>query len=760
MKKLLSGLVLLAFLVPYSPVVTRTLAQGNMRASIRGFGLVAPGAGWLLLGERLYWTEKDGADWREITPQAGAMLALSADEVLAVDFLDARMGWALTSSTGGFSLARTADAGRSWDLWPLSLPLDGSLPPVASLEMDWRDPQIAQLAVKHQTGTNFDLRTGLATYDGGRTWMRTETRLAGPAEKLPAHGFAQQTMADSRSGWALWVEGECRSKADCTRTERLVRTRDGGASWQPIALPGTGVAASAREFTPGTGTGFSPRALSNTGVLTSQGFDICEIPGLNAMLTWWKSSPYYAVNLYIGGAARACANANLSKAYLGALADQGWKFIPTWVGPQAPCSIYSVRMSSDPQVAYRQGVDQANAAVNVAAGLGLTLPDKTGTVIYYDLEAYNVSDAACKEAATAFISGWTDQLEASGNIAGVYGATCSSGLDAIAALANPPEAAWLANWVHARDGYYDPQASVWNVACLPARYWTDQTRLRQYEGTHTEVWGGLGLSMDSNVLDGIVASLAGSGPVPRAVDDNSYLVRYDGWDNYQLPATLGGGYRYTSQAGQALTCKKNVNVSTVSVLAYRGPDQGKAQILVDGSLARTVDLYRAEPLWVNLRIADLPEQAHTVVVKALGTKRDASTGVEVRVSGCKFGTVTTDDLSYDFTRLGRWTARQDARLPDGWFRISATKGARLSFHITGTSFTWKTAAAPGYGMAEVLVDGIPYETVDLYQPKWSRKDILVTGMPEGDHEITIRVLRQKNPLSKGYWVGFDGFTVP
>ncbi len=750
MKTLFTGIVLLTLLASLAPAPTQ--AQSNAAASIRGFGLAAPGAGWLLFGDKLYWTDTDGADWREITPpQTG--------DILAVDFVDPDTGWTLFSSADGFSLAQTVDAGRGWDLWPVSLPLDDSLPPAAAVEMDWLDPQNARLTIKHQTGTNFDLRSSFISRDGGRTWTRDETRLAQlAAEKMIADGFAQIKMIDTRSGWALSVEGECKAKTDCTVTQRLVKTSDGGGSWQPVALPG---AASVRDIPSTTEAGFSPRALSATGVLTGQGFDVCEIPSANAMSTWWKSSPYDAVNLYIGGSMRACDNLNLSEAYLSDLAGQGWKFIPTWVGPQAPCSIFKIKMSYDPVIAYQQGVDEAVAAVNAAAALGLTLPDKTGTVIYYDLEAYNVNDAACKEAATAFISGWTDQLETSGNIAGVYGSTCTSGLDSIAALPNPPEAAWLANWVHfAPGGYYDPDASVWNVSCLSSSFWTNQTRLRQYEGSHTEVWGGLGLNIDSNVLDGIVASLAGSGPAAKVVDDNSYLIYYDGWDNYQSPAAYGGGYRYAWQAGQVLTCKKNVNVATVFVLAYRGPDQGKAQITVDGSVVKTVDLYRAEPLWVSIRIPNLPKQAHTIVVKALGTKRPASKGTQVRVTGCKFGAVYTDDLSYNFIRLGRWTAKYDARMPDGWYRLSGVKGARLSFHISGTAFTWKAAAGPWYGKAEILVDGTPVQTVDLYQPKWSLKDIQVSGLAEGDHEITIKVLRQKNPASTGFGVGFDGFSVP
>ncbi len=754
MKKLFTGLIILALLIPFTPIETTAQAQNAQSASIRGFGLAAPGAGWLLFGGKLYWTDNDGAAWREITPPQDG-------EVLAVDFMDPDTGWTLFAAPDGFSLARTFDAGRGWDLWPVSLPLDVTLPPAAAVEMDWLDSQTARLTVRHQTGTNFDLRTGFLTRNGGQTWTRDETRLSQPAAGMPfTEGFAQSKMADSRSGWALSVEGECAAKTDCAVTERLMRTFDGGQSWQPVALPGAGASASVREMPSATGAGFSPRPLSATGVLTSQGFDTCEIPSANAMLTWWKSSPYYAVNLYLGGAARACDNLNLSQAYLADLADQGWKFIPTWVGPQAPCSIFRVKMSYDPVVAYQQGADEAAAAVDAASALGLTLPDKTGTVIYYDLEAYNVNNAACKEAATAFISGWTDQIEASGNIAGVYGSTCTSGLEAIAALPNPPEAAWLANWVHISNGYYNPEASVWSVACLPASTWTNQTRLRQYEGGHTEVWGGLGLNIDSNVLDGIVATVAGSGPTPKVVDDNSYLVAYDGWGNYQLPAAFGGGYRFTSQAGQVLTCRKAVNVATVFVMTYRGPDQGKAQITVDGSVVKTVDLYRAEPLWVNIRIPDLPRQAHTIVVKALGTKRPASKGTQVRVTGCKFGANTVDDLAYGFSRIGRWNARNDARMPDGWYRLSGVKGARLTFHITGTAFTWKTAAGPWYGMAQILVDGAPYQTVDLYQPKWSLKAIQVSGLAEGDHQITIKVLHQKNPASKGFGVGFDGFSVP
>ena len=55
-------------------------------------------------------------------------------------------------------------------------------------------------------------------------------------------------------------------------------------------------------------------------------------------------------------------------------------------------------------------------------------------------------------------------------------------------------------------GYYDPNANVWNLgSCIPNTAWSNHQRIRQYEGDHDELWGGLILAIDSNVLDGVVA---------------------------------------------------------------------------------------------------------------------------------------------------------------------------------------------------------------------------------------------------------------
>jgi hypothetical protein len=352
--------------------------------------------------------------------------------------------------------------------------------------------------------------------------------------------IVEMDMVSLDAGWAKSIDSACSTDAlsdaiSCTSTVSLLQTLDGGLTWASIQLPliqsdkisidSAGVYDPAHEFLDQAG-------LENTAIFIGQGFDKCEIPTLSQMQTWWNSSPYKTVNLYIGGSSRACANSALTSSYLFQLYQQGWKFIPTWVGPQAPCTGYLSRMSSDVTTAYQQGVTQANLAVERSAALGLTGPAKTGSVIYYDIEAYGTNQA-CRDAVNAFMNGWVVQIHARGNLAGVYGSTlCDTGLSDFRNIANVPDVVWPARWYHnLGSGFYNPNASVWDLgSCIPNTVWSNHQRIRQYEGDHNETWGGLTLNIDSNVLDGVVA-------VPYDYPFVSSIVRTD--PNPTDAATVG-----------------------------------------------------------------------------------------------------------------------------------------------------------------------------------------------------------------------------
>ena len=70
-----------------------------------------------------------------------------------------------------------------------------------------------------------------------------------------------------------------------------------------------------------------------------KGFDACTAPSLATMRVWRRQ--YAAIGVYIGGDNAACAYGNLSAAWIKSVANMGWGVLPAYVGPQAPCWLWS-----------------------------------------------------------------------------------------------------------------------------------------------------------------------------------------------------------------------------------------------------------------------------------------------------------------------------------------------------------------------------------------------------------------------------------
>ena len=232
-----------------------------------------------------------------------------------------------------------------------------------------------------------------------------------------------------------------------------------------------------------------------------QGFDRCHLASVPQMQTWWDSSPYWVYNIYLGGSMFYCDDEIPDAFWVHQVAGQGWKFILTWVGPQAPCSAFRVKMSSNTSTARQQGRTEASAAAAAASAMGF-LGDR---VIYYDLEAYGSSASSeCRAAVASFIRGWTERLHELGYLAGGYGSPVTSHIDEWASNSPPPDFIWIAHWL--TPAQYRPDATVWS-SYLSDSLWSNHQRIRQYAGGHNETWGGVTLDTDSNVLDGAITTI-------------------------------------------------------------------------------------------------------------------------------------------------------------------------------------------------------------------------------------------------------------
>lgn len=231
-----------------------------------------------------------------------------------------------------------------------------------------------------------------------------------------------------------------------------------------------------------------------------QGFDACAAPSSSTMNTWKASSPYKVVGVYIGGANRGCAQPNLTTTWLNDQWTRGWRVLPIWVGPQAPCTtLRTTIFSSDPAGANSAGVAQANAAADSAnaLGLGWLAP------VYYDLEAYP-RGGACSTAVQSFMQGWVSQLNARGYLAAMYSSLCSGVADVAAATSDPSKpvlnAIWIAAWNNT------PNIYGFNSTCpLSDLLWDSHQRVHQYIGGHDETYGGITINIDTNAVDGPTA---------------------------------------------------------------------------------------------------------------------------------------------------------------------------------------------------------------------------------------------------------------
>ena len=275
-----------------------------------------------------------------------------------------------------------------------------------------------------------------------------------------------------------------------------------------------------------------PPSLDNDdGTLVShaQGFDTCAAPSVAQLAAWKQASPYDYFGIYLGGANHygPCKSYNQqyqTAAWFTEVSQQGWQFVPIWVGPQAPCTGYSVRISSDLETARLSGINEARQAIAAAANLRLITAAKPGTIIYYDIEHYPIGDATCRAAVNAFLVGWVTELQNNGYKAGIYGSVWA--VNDWYLLDHVPDSVWVASYIRSE---YDAAMSVdpVNQSWITPSYWQNH-HLFQYSNSHDETHGGLTLNIDNDVAAGLVA-VSGTAATTANVQGMQFITPKQGW---------------------------------------------------------------------------------------------------------------------------------------------------------------------------------------------------------------------------------------
>ena len=479
------------------------------------------------------------------------------------------------------------------------------------------------------------------------------------------------------------------------------------------APQGTGHAAAATQLTGETGHGL--------------GFDACTAPS-EATMTAWLNSPYRVAGTYLGGDNWACGYGNFTASWVSQVAAEGWRFIPIWVGPQAPCSTIPGAVLINPAKAEAQGEAQAASAVSTAAGFGYG----PGTPVYFDMESYSTTASGCSQAVLAFLDGWTKGLHAAGYTSGVY----SSAASGIADLASKygqsgytePDDIWIADWTG------DP---VLTDPYVPSGDWPGAHRLHQYYGGHNETWGGATVNVDADVADGAVAGLKPApGPAPAhltvrpaevAVAPGGHAIarlalsrHKAGSSSVSWQVQAPAGLTVTPSQGSVTVAAGHPVTVRLNVTAASSAAQGRYDIPVtatsgQASLAETFLLASVAPAG-----GSLPTSHPIVLYAADTTSMQAAAAIAGRLA------LPASDVTGTFsTAWSDLTGGQDLLLAVGQAALNA-----LFTNPCG----WSNPAGEGGGSTPFAYLGAPLQAppgANYFENSAGASDALTTQVTEG-----------------------------
>ena len=445
-------------------------------------------------------------------------------------FTDATHGWTGPGPNGD-ELFQTSDAGQTWQTATL---------PLISAELSHIHSTIT-LPTFTDAAHGTLLRTYLGdqgatvvrydTADAGATWNPATTSAPNTAEALAADGTLTPNLtaaaktglanvnaaigtltpihaafSTQSAGWVLFAGGKCQpDQGLCTQTKSLKGTLDGGQTFFALGqIPGL-------ELESTQQTAFSsknsPQSLvvtpdSSSPVTGVMGFDACSLATVAQLQTWWTSSPYKTVGVYIGGDEFACSSglSSLTPSYVSSVLSQGWEIVPIWVGPQGvqTSTNFTYTISSTPATANAQGVTEADSAVAAMISLGMG----QGSTIAYDMEAYAYTVAANVAATQAFIEGWTTELHAKGYLSAVYSGHNEFDNWTPSLVTPAIDTIWFT--------YFFSNGVACGARCetvypttidLSTTAWLNHHRSRQTSSGFNSTYGGLTLNIDEDYTD-------------------------------------------------------------------------------------------------------------------------------------------------------------------------------------------------------------------------------------------------------------------
>lgn len=239
--------------------------------------------------------------------------------------------------------------------------------------------------------------------------------------------------------------------------------------------------------------------------------------------------------------------------------------------------------------------------------------------------------------------------------------------------------------------------------------------------------------------------------------DISSASRYRVGDYYDPKARYPDSVRPRTTVPVERVASGLVSATVPATISWSGSDVGwgigryQIQRSIDGAAYRSVSL--ASPRATVLKLGLAPGHSYRFRVRAI----DQAGNVGLWSVGPSFRVLVRSESSGAITYTGTWLASADPTAGGGTVKVATAAGARARLVVTGRDVAWIAPRGPGYGRADVYVDGVRVATVDLGAASPAARSVVWRRhwTSVGTHTIQIRVRGTADRPA----VGLDGFVV-
>jgi hypothetical protein len=272
------------------------------------------------------------------------------------------------------------------------------------------------------------------------------------------------------------------------------------------------------------------------------------------------------------------------------------------------------------------------------------------------------------------------------------------------------------------------------------------------------------------VVDAFDVSPALPPPVKgtRHENSSSSAAFTAGWNQADTSqAWSGGTAAVSSGVGERATF--DFTGTAVTWIGRRAPDMGFARVYLDGALQAHVDTYYPSSIQgIVYGVTGLAAGAHRLEIEVTGERHANASGHAIAVDAFDVRSrleETDPAVAFAGTWMFHDTDRNwsDTALMTGAGTAARTAaaGAHAEITFTGTAVTWIGARGPWAGIADVHLDGVLAQRLDLYSAAEEIQVPIFTasGLTPAPHTLRIEVTGLKNPASSLPRVIVDAFDV-